>query len=131
VKFLIDNIWLIIVALLSGGALAWPTLTRSKNLLSTLQATQLLNKEKTQILDVRTPEEFSAGHLRLSKNIPLAALATRMAELDKNRALLVICQAGSRAQRAAKQLNQAGFTEVFVLEGGYTEWQAQSLPTTK
>jgi ABC-type molybdate transport system substrate-binding protein len=46
VKFFIDNIWLILTALVSGGALLWPSLVRSKNTLTTLQATQLLNKGK-------------------------------------------------------------------------------------
>jgi hypothetical protein len=60
VKFFIDNIWLILLVLLSGGALAWPALSRSKFAVSTLQATQLLNKGKVQVVDVRTPEEFAA-----------------------------------------------------------------------
>ena len=130
-KFLIDNIWLILMALLSGGALAWPTLTRGKHTLSTLQATQLLNKGKTTVLDVRSPEEFKAGHLRQAKNIPLKELDARVAELDKSHALLVVCESGARASRAAAQIRRAGLTEVYVLEGGCTAWHAQGLPTAK
>lgn len=130
-KFLIDNIWLVLIALLSGGALAWPNLSRGKNSLNTLQATQLLNKGKVQILDVRSADEFSAGHLRQSRHIPVAELATRVGELDKARPVLVICQSGPRAQRGAAQLRRAGFGEVFVLAGGFTEWQAQGLPIAK
>lgn len=129
VKFLIDNIWLILIALVSGGALAWPSLARGKHTLTTLQAVQLLNKSKASIIDVRTPAEFNAGHLRFSKNIPLDELGKRMGELDKSQSLLVVCQAGARASRAAAELRRAGFGEVFVLEGGYAEWQSQGLPT--
>ncbi len=130
-KFLIDNIWLVLIALVSGGALAWPALSRSKNSLSTLQATQLLNQGKAQILDVRSADEFSAGHLRQSKHIPVDELGKRIDELDKARPVLVVCQTGPRAQRASGQLARAGFTEVFILGGGYAEWQSQGLPTAK
>ena len=131
VKFLIDNIWLILLALVSGGALAWPGLTRGKHTLTTLQAIQLLNKTKVSIIDVRTPAEFNAGHLRYSKNVPLDELSKRTGELDKSQAMLVVCQAGARASRAASELRREGFNEVYVLEGGYGEWQSQGLPTAK
>jgi rhodanese-related sulfurtransferase len=108
VKFLIDNIWLILLALVSGGALAWPSLTRGKHSLSTLQAIQLLNKGKVSIVDVRKSDEFSA--------------------LDKTHPVLVVCQSGVRASRAAAEFRRAGFGEVYILDGGYTEWRSQGLP---
>jgi rhodanese-related sulfurtransferase len=128
VKFLIDNIWLILIALVSGGALAWPTLMRGKHTLTTLQAVQLLNKGKVSVIDVRTSDEFKAGHLRNSKNLPLAELGKRITELDKSHPVLVVCQSGVRANRAVGQFQRAGFGEVYALSGGYTEWQSQGLP---
>ena len=128
VKFLIDNIWLILLALVSGGALAWPSLTRGKHSLSTLQAIQLLNKGKVSIVDVRKSDEFSAGHLRDSKNIPIDDLDKRVGELDKSHPVLVVCQSGVRASRAAGEFRRAGFGEVYILDGGYTEWRSQGLP---
>ena len=128
VKFLIDNIWLILFALVSGGALAWPSLTRGKHSLSTLQAIQLLNKGKVSIVDVRKSDEFSAGHLRDSKNIPIDNLDKRVSELDKTHPVLVVCQSGVRASRAAGEFRRAGFGEVYILDGGYTEWRSQGLP---
>lgn len=130
-KFFIDNIWLILIALVSGGALLWPSLSRSKHTLSTLQATQLLNKGKVSVVDVRTPDEFKAGHLRQSRNIPLDQLSARSGELDKAAPVLVVCGVGTRAARAAGQLRRAGFDKVYVLGGGFNEWQSQGLPTTK
>jgi rhodanese-related sulfurtransferase len=128
VKFLIDNIWLILLALVSGGALAWPSLIRGKHTLSTLQAIQLLNKGKVSIVDVRKSDEFNAGHLRNSKHIPIDDLDQRVSELDKSQAVLVVCQSGVRASRAAANFKRAGFAEVYVLEGGFTEWRSQGLP---
>ncbi len=131
VKFFIDNIWLILIALVSGGALLWPSLTRGKNTLTTLQATQLMNKGKVTVVDVRSADEFKAGHLKQSKNIPLDQLGARVGELDKSAAVLVVCAAGARAARGASQLRRAGFDNVYVLGGGFTEWQSQGLPTAK
>jgi len=128
VKFLIDNIWLILLALVSGGALVWPSLTRGKHTLSTLQATQLINKSKVSIVDVRKPDEFNAGHLRNSKNIPIDDLSRRVSELDKSQAVLLVCQSGVRASRAVAECKRAGIDHVYVLDGGYTEWRSQGLP---
>lgn len=130
-KFFIDNIWLILLALLSGGTLAWPALTRSKHTVSTLQATQLLNKGKIQVLDVRTAEDFAAGHLRSAKNIPLKDLASRLGELDKSQAVLVVCTSGVQSAKGAAQLHKSGFADVYSLDGGFTQWQSQGLPTAK
>jgi rhodanese-related sulfurtransferase len=69
--------------------------------------------------------------LRQSKNIPLPDLGARIGELDKARAVLVVCASGPRAARAAAQLRRAGFGDVHVLAGGFGEWQSQGLPTAK
>jgi rhodanese-related sulfurtransferase len=133
VKFFIDNIWLIALVLVSGGALLWPNLQRRGDKVSILQATQLINQGKTVILDVREPEAFAAGHLRDAKNIPLKELPNRLGELDKfkSKAVIAVCQAGVQSAKAAAQLKKAGFNEAFSLNGGVAAWQAQGLPTTK
>ena len=130
-KFFIDNIWLILLAVVSGGALLWPSLFRSKNTLSTLQATQLLNQDKVTILDVRSDAEFKSGHLKQSKHIPLDQLSSRAGEIDKSNPVLVVCAVGGRAARGASLLKSAGFDKVYVLGGGFNEWQSQGLPTAK
>lgn len=131
VEFLIDNIWLVLIAVVSGSALLFPSLTRGKGALSTLQATQLLNRGKVTIVDVRTADEFGGGHLRQSKNIPLAELVARIGEVDNAHPVLLVCASGSRAARAAAQFRRAGFGEVYLLAGGFAEWQSQGLPTAK
>ncbi|AMP07339.1 MULTISPECIES: rhodanese-like domain-containing protein [Collimonas] len=132
-KFLIDNIFLIAVAILSGGALLLPLLQKRGNRVSTLQATQLINQGKTLVLDVRDSEAFAAAHLIDAKNIPLKDLPQRIAELDKFKAknVLVVCQTGSQATKAVAQLSQAGFAQAYNLEGGIAAWQTQGLPTVK
>jgi len=133
VKFFLDNIWLIGIALLSGGALLWPSLQRRGQKVTTLQATQLINQGKAVVVDVREPADFAAGHLRDAKNIPAGELSKRMSELDKfkSKAVITVCQTGVRSAKTATQLKKAGFNEVFSLDGGIAAWQAQGLPLAK
>lgn len=132
-KFLIDNIWLILCVLLSGGALIWPSIASRGSKLSLLQATQLINQGKAVVVDVRDPKDFAAAHLREAKNIPAKELSKRVGELDKfkSKSVIVVCNAGMQSSRAGALLKKAGFTEVYSLNGGMAAWQAQGLPTTK
>jgi rhodanese-related sulfurtransferase len=133
VKFIIDNIWLLALALLSGSMLLWPAMQRRGAKASPLQATQLMNRGKTTILDVRDAAEFAKGHLRDAKNIALSELPKRIGELDKvkTKPVIVVCQSGDQSSKAASQLQKAGFAEVVSLEGGLTAWQALGLPVAK
>ena len=132
-KFILDHIFIVAIVVLSGGALLWPALQPRGKRASSLQVTQLINRGKTIILDVRDAAEFANGHLRDAKNIPLADLAGRIGELDKSktRTIVVVCQSGARADKAVRQLAAAGFEDVVSLDGGLTAWQAAGLPTAK
>ena len=132
-KFFIDNIWLVALALVSGGALLMPTLQRGGSRVSLLQATQLLNQGKSVVLDIRSPDEFAAGHIRDARHIPLKELKSRISELDKfkSKSVIVVCSSGSQSARAASVLKGAGFNEVYSLDGGLAAWRAQGLPTAK
>lgn len=135
-KFFVDNIYnalLLVLLLVSGGALLWPVLQRRGEKVSLLQATQLINSGKSVILDVRDAAEFEGGHIRDSRCIPLKQLAGRIAELDKlkSKAVIVVCQSGVRSAKATALLKSAGFAEVYSLLGGLSAWQAQGLPTIK
>lgn len=132
-KFIIDNIILIGLVLVSGGALIAHTLQRMGPKLTPLQATQVINQGKTLILDVRTADEFAAGHIRDAKNIPLKELKARIDELEKFKArpVVVVCAKGLRSAKATAQLNKAGYTEAASLLGGLDAWQTQGLPVTK
>lgn len=132
-KFIIDHIFTVALVLLSGGALLFPALQPRGKRASALQVTQLINRGKSTIVDVRSAEEFAAGHLRDAKNIPLADLAARIGELEKSKArsVVIVCQNGARADKAVRQLAAAGFDDVVSLDGGLTAWQAAGLPVAK
>ncbi|WP_073220596.1 rhodanese-like domain-containing protein [Massilia sp. CF038] len=132
-KFILDNILLVSIVILSGGALLIPALIPRGKRASTLEVTQLLNRGKNVLVDVRTTEEFAAGHLRDAKHIPLADLTSRIGELDKfkDKTVIVVCQTGARSDKAMNLLKAAGFTDVVALDGGIAAWQAANLPTVK
>lgn len=132
-KFIIDNIWLFAVLLVSGGALLWPHLQTRGRKVTLLEATQKINQGKTVVLDVRNAEDFAAGHIRGAVNIPLQDLPQRLGELEKSRAktIIVVCQSGVTSAKASAQLDKAGFKDVVSLTGGLTAWQGQGLPVAK
>ncbi len=132
-KFIIDNIVLIVLAISSGAALLFLSLQNRGAKATPIAATQLMNRGKTLVLDVRTSTEFATGHLRDAKNIALGDLAKRIGELEKFKStqVIVVCRSGNLSSRATLLLQRAGFANVVSLEGGLTAWQAAGLPTTK
>jgi rhodanese-related sulfurtransferase len=133
VKFILEHLFLVSIVVLSGGALLWPLLSGRGKQASPLEVTQLINRGKTTVLDVRSEAEFATGHLRDARHIPLTELASRMSELEKSKGkpIVVVCQSGSRSGAAAAMLAKAGFEEAVSLEGGLAAWQAANLPVVK
>lgn len=84
---------------------------------------ELSNKEK-QFVDVRTPVEFKANHIKGFKNIPLHQLSEKAEkELSKEKEVIIICQSGMRSQKASKMLKKIGFTKVTNVKGGMSTWR--------
>ncbi len=85
------------------------------------------------ILDVRTPEEFAAGHLKNALNIPHDRLADRMSDFRKyaNVPVLFYCKSGRRAELAIDVLSEAGFTNLNHLTGDMDGWLEAGYPVTK
>lgn len=86
---------------------------------------KLAAKDGIQIVDVRSPEEWSKGHLPGAIHIPLAALPDRFGELDTASPIVLQCQGGGRSSIATSFLQARGLEKVANLEGGYDEWIAQ------
>ncbi|MFN7470579.1 MAG: rhodanese-like domain-containing protein [Roseiflexaceae bacterium] len=82
------------------------------------------------VLDVRTPEEYTQdGHVKGSTLIPLPELATRLAEIPKDRPIAAFCRSGNRSKVAQDLLIQNGFTNVTNVIGGIGAWRNANLPT--
>jgi rhodanese-related sulfurtransferase len=132
-KFLLDNLALVLLAVGSGALLVWPALRARAGgpSLGTLAATQLMNSREVQIVDVRAAAEFGTGSLLNARNLPLTEVAQRASELRKDRPVIVVCEAGRRASLAAVKLRSAGIAEVYILAGGLGAWRAAGLPLAK
>ena len=129
--FITENILLIITFVGSAILLAFPSLSKSKNSgLSPAEVVIQVNDKDAQLVDVRTPNEYSKGSLAGAVNIPAADLVSRIDTLDKNRPVILVTQNGRRAQQELKQFKSKGFSDVYVLEGGLVAWQAAKLPLT-
>lgn len=78
----------------------------------------------TVLLDVRTPEEYAAGHLPGAVNIDLSAadFASRIEQLDRQATYGLYCRTGSRSAAAMAFMRDAGFTGVFHLADGFEAW---------
>ena len=85
------------------------------------------------VLDVRTPEEFSAGHIANAININLegADFANEVSKLDKSATIAVYCRSGNRSGVATEQMSELGFTDMYDMQGGILDWEAAGGPVVK
>jgi rhodanese-related sulfurtransferase/membrane protein DedA with SNARE-associated domain len=87
--------------------------------------------EAVTVIDVRGPDEFGGplGHIAIARNIPVAELSGRLAELGglKRAPIVLVCRTDKRSTTAAQTLRAAGFTEVSVLRGGMEQWNEAQL----
>jgi len=85
-----------------------------------------VKRDNAIIVDVRTPEEYAEGHLRNSVNINWKnqdEFKTKVAELDKKKAIYVYCRSGGRSEKASEWLRMNGFNNVKDLGGGLQAWE--------
>ena len=125
---------LVSVAAASALALFWPAITKgAAGGVEPSEAVLLMNREKAVVIDVCEPEEFAQGHVVGSKNIPLGQLEEQLPNLVKNKSLpvIMVCQVGGRASRAAAQAQKLGFERAQALSGGLKSWREANLPVEK
>lgn len=123
---------LISIAIMSGAMLLWPMIQRGRagGSVSTAQAVQLINHEDALVVDVRPLATFQNGHIPHSRNIPVAEIADKAANLPKDKPILVACDRGQLAVGAAAKLRKAGLARVMVIEGGLNAWVQAGMPTS-
>jgi hydroxyacylglutathione hydrolase len=80
------------------------------------------------LLDVRGAGEWEAGHIPQALNVPVGELEQRLAEIPRDRPVIVHCQTGARAAMAASILRARGFDDVRQYPGGFAEWRAAGQP---
>jgi rhodanese-related sulfurtransferase len=103
-----------------------------------IEANELLDRQKKEdsglvVLDVRTPQEFAAGHVPGAINIPHDQLANRLGELpaSRDKPVVVYCRSGRRSALAEDVLRQGGFSNVKHLKGDMVGWEAEGRPVER
>jgi len=80
---------------------------------------------KAQLIDVREPNEFDAGHVLGARNIPLSQLKMRKSEIRPDKPVYLYCQNGMKSGRAAQFLYRKGYKDLTMLEGGFKKWSGK------
>lgn len=95
--------------------------------ISTQELSEKLKKKSKDVvlLDVRTPEEFNAGHISHAINADVRSVdfGKKLRALDKNKTYYVYCRSGMRSQQACKIMTESGFKQAINVKGGFLSWK--------
>ena len=85
------------------------------------------------VVDVRTADEFSDGHLPGALNIDVKnpSFGSQVHELDTAKTIMLYCHSGGRSRKAAEIMEGLGFRKVMVMKGGFLDWQHAGFPVEK
>lgn len=91
---------------------------------------QKMEEDKGQVIDVRTPKEYKAGHIEGAVNMHVydKDFTTRLDSLDKNTTVYVYCKAGGRSAEAMQTMKEKGFIHIVELDGGTDAWTEAGKP---
>lgn len=130
-----DNIFLIAIAFVSGAMLVWPLMRRGAGgpSVTTLEATQMINRQDALVLDVREQAEYAQSHILNARALPLSQLEARIGDIEKfkDKPLIVYCATNNRSATAVATLKKRGFSNAVSLSGGFAAWQSAGLPVQK
>ena len=130
---------LVLLAIVTGVAIVFPSVANNplsvfprENLqkqliykvVSASEFKSLMTKKGAQLIDVRTTQEYSNGHIADAKNLDFygSSFKTQLAKLDKSKPVLIYCHSGNRSGQAVNIMKTMGFKEVYDLKGGWSNW---------
>jgi rhodanese-related sulfurtransferase len=132
--FILQNIWLVLLVIISGfmlfgGAGLFGKLSGVKQI-GPQEAVLLFNHEDALVLDVREQSEWADGHISKARHIPLGQLKNKLNELEKfkDKPIIAVCRSGNRSGSACGTLKKAGFEKLYNLSGGMMAWEQAGLP---
>jgi rhodanese-related sulfurtransferase len=88
---------------------------------------EMLEAGEVEVIDVRRPHEWDAGHIPGARRVEVNDLPTEAAKLDRDRPVVLYCRSGSRSELAADGLRAGGF-DAHALAGGITAWAEEGRP---
>lgn len=129
-QFLIENSLLIVVIAISVLGLLIPVINTRRYApeVSPAQATELINRQGAQIVDVRKTADFAKGHIANSRNIPADQIQNEFGKLKRERPVILVDQTGAGSRPVARLLRGVGFQQVSILERGIVGWLQAKMP---
>ena len=120
----------VITSLLLAGC---STTTTGATNMNVSEFSKKITESGVVILDVRTPGEFAEGFIEGAQNIDFQSgnFENEIAVLDKNATYAVYCRSGNRSGQAAKIMHDAGFHDVYNLDGGVIDWTSEGMMLVK
>jgi rhodanese-related sulfurtransferase len=125
---------LAVAAIASVGLLAGcSTSNEATKKVDPVEFSEVIAEPGVIILDVRTPEEFNAGHIENANNINVADsnFSSEVSKLDKNATVAVYCRSANRSAVATKEMAELGFTDMYDMQGGIIDWEAAGGPVVQ
>lgn len=86
---------------------------------------------KPLVVDVREPSEFAEGHIAEAQLVPLGTVEDGLANVPKDREIMLVCRSGRRSGLAQDRLAQRGYTNLTNVEGGMKAWEGAKLPVAR
>ena len=124
------NLSLIIVFLLALNSLGCKNEGDSEiKEVTTEEMQAILKMDEVQLVDVRTPEEFSEGYIKNAQNIDFNSptFDQDILKLNKDKPVILYCHSGGRSAKCAQKLKDAGFKKIYDLKGGISKWKHEGL----
>lgn len=122
-SLVVDILISIAVVLVVVGLYIFINSRRLKKAVVNLNQEQFIQGyRKAQLIDLREPKEFEAGHILGARNIPMTQLKTRMNEIRPDLPVYLYCQNSGRSARASLMLKKKGYDQLHQLEGGFKTW---------
>ncbi|MFT5260865.1 MAG: rhodanese-related sulfurtransferase [Saprospiraceae bacterium] len=136
IEFFSQN-WILFLALAMICTLIIMEPMRQKALgvkmVNALRVPQIMNHDSAKVVDVSKAADFAAGHIPDAINLPMDQISEASEKLAKfkDKPIILTCRTGSRANAAAAKLAKQGFSDLYVLSGGFAAWQKEKLPVKK
>ncbi|MEC1523000.1 rhodanese-like domain-containing protein [Neobacillus niacini] len=121
-----NSLYVLLIIIVAVAAYSVFTYFYQKRIVKTVTEEEFrAGYRKAQLIDVREPNEFEAGHILGARNIPMSQMRMRMKELRPDLPVYLYDQNGLRSSRAAQFLHRKGYKDLTQLQGGFKKWSGK------
>lgn len=130
-NLLLSSAWLVVAVFLS--ITQFKQMASAPKAVSSQGLTNMVNREKGVVVDIRAQADFNKGHIHGAINIPLSKVKDSIKDLEKykNTPIIMVCANGISVAGACNTLKKSGMEQVFKLAGGMSSWVGDNLPVVK